>query len=188
MRLSMSHTISLGRATAAHQVFVTPGIYTMRLIAVLSAALCLWTHATLAEPVDYSLPDLSGEMHSLEDYRGKWVIVNYWATWCPPCQEEIPDLVEFHDRHKDEDAVVLGINFEDIGQQQLNSFVDSFLISYPVLRSDPVAVTPLGAVPGLPTTYIIAPDGSAVARQVGPVTRKQLEDYIEKKKQQGNPG
>ena len=83
---------------------------------------------------------------------------------------------------------MLGINYEDIGTEQLASFVDSFLISYPVLRSEPAAVTPLGAIPGLPTTYIIAPDGSPVARQVGPVTRKQLEDYIEKKKQQGNPG
>ena len=61
------------------------------------------------------MPDLSGKMRSLEDYRGKWVIVNYWATWCPPCQEEIPDLVDFHDSHKDTDAVVLGVNFEDIG-------------------------------------------------------------------------
>ena len=68
------------------------------------------------------------------------------------------------------------------------NFVDSFLISYPVLRSEPLATTPLGAIPGLPTTYIIAPDGSPVARQVGPVTRKQLEDYIEKKQKQANPG
>ncbi len=139
-----------------------------------------------AEPVDYSLPDLNGKNHSLADYKGKWVVVNYWATWCPPCQEEIPDLVDFHDRHKDVDAVVIGINFEDIGQKQLETFVDSFLISYPVLRSEPLPATPLGPVPGLPTTYIIAPDGSPVARQVGPVTGKQLDDYIAKKKQQGN--
>jgi thiol-disulfide isomerase/thioredoxin len=141
----------------------------------------------VAEPVDYSLPDVNGKKHSLADYRGKWVIVNYWATWCPPCQEEIPDLVEFHDRHKDDDAVVIGINFEDIGEEQLSAFVDSFLISYPVLRSEPLAVTPLGAVPGLPTTFIVAPDGSPVARQVGPVTGKQLEDYIARKKKDADP-
>ena len=160
----------------------------MRLLALLTTAVFFMSGTAVAEPVDYSLPDMSGKTRSLEDYRGKWVIVNYWATWCPPCQEEIPDLVDFHDKHKDSDAVVLGINYEDIGAEQLASFVDSFLISYPVLRSEPVAVTPLGAIPGLPTTYIIAPDGSPVARQVGPVTRKQLEDYIENKKLQGNPG
>lgn len=142
----------------------------------------LYAVTTSAEPVDYSLPDVHGKEHSLADYRGKWVVVNYWATWCPPCQEEIPDLVEFHDRHKDDDAVVIGINFEDIGEEQLSAFVDSFLISYPILRSEPLAETPLGSIPGLPTTFIIAPDGSPVARQVGPVTGKQLDDYIARKK------
>jgi len=154
----------------------------MRLLAIVF--MCLFAVTGVAEPVDYSLPDLHGKNHSLADYKGKWVIVNYWATWCPPCQEEIPDLVEFHDRHKDDDAVVVGINFEDIGEEQLAAFVDSFLISYPILRSEPLAVTPLGPIPGLPTTYIIAPDGSPVARQVGPVTGKQLDDYIARKKKQ----
>jgi len=142
----------------------------------------LFAATGVAEPVDYSLPDVNGKKHSLADYKGKWVIVNYWATWCPPCQEEIPDLVEFHDRHKDDDAVVIGINFEDIGEEQLSAFVDSFLISYPILRSEPLAETPLGTIPGLPTTFIIAPDGSPVARQVGPVTGQQLDDYIARKK------
>ena len=152
----------------------------MRLLVVVFMILFVGTG--VAEPVDYSLPDVNGKKHSLADYRGKWVIVNYWATWCPPCQEEIPDLVEFHDRHKDDDAVVIGINFEDIGGEQLSAFVDSFLISYPILRSEPLAETPLGSIPGLPTTFIIAPDGSPVARQVGPVTGKQLDDYIARKK------
>ncbi len=160
----------------------------MRLLAVLTTAVFFLAGAANAEPVNYSLPDISGKTRSLEDYRGKWVIVNYWATWCPPCLEEIPDLVDFHEKHMDKDAVVLGINYENIGTEQLVTFVDSYMISYPVLRTEPVAVTPLGAVPGLPTTYIIAPDGSPVARQVGPVTREQLEAYIEKRKQKGNPG
>lgn len=151
----------------------------MRLIAVLSFLLVF--NAGFAEPVDYQLPDLNGETQSLADYRGKWVVVNYWATWCPPCQEEMPDLVDFHERHKDKDAVVIGINYEDIGQKQLAAFVDSFLISYPIWRSEPVASTPLGDIPGLPTTFIISPDGTPVARQVGPVTAEHLEAYIKKK-------
>jgi len=152
----------------------------MRLFAVF---VLLFAASVNAEPVDYSLPDMNGKMHALADYRGKWIIVNYWATWCPPCQEEIPDLVSFHESHKDEDAVVLGINYEDVGKEQLAAFVDSFMISYPILRSEPQASTPLGSIPGLPTTYIIAPDGSPVARQVGPVTKKQLDDYIARKQQ-----
>jgi thiol-disulfide isomerase/thioredoxin len=158
----------------------------MRLLAFVF--LLLLNTTGMAEPVDYSLPDLQGKEHSLADYRGKWVVVNYWATWCPPCQEEIPDLVDFHDRHKDNDAVVIGINFEDIGEEQLTTFVDSFMITYPILRSEPLAVTPLGDIPGLPTTFIIAPDGSPVARQVGPITGKQLDDYIARKKKEADPG
>lgn len=144
----------------------------------------LFSTALFAEPVDYSLPDLKGKTHSLADYKGKWVIVNYWATWCPPCLEEIPDLVSFYERHLQQggDVVVLGVNFEDIGEEQLADFVEGQMITYPVLRSEPLASTPLGPVPGLPTTYIIAPDGAPVARQVGPVTGEQLDDYINSKK------
>ena len=158
----------------------------MRLM--LAAILLALAGLAQAEPVDYSLPGLDGKTHSLADYRGKWVIVNYWATWCPPCQEEIPDLVAFHERHRGKDAVVLGVNYEDIGAEQLKDFVDSFMITYPILRADPDPATPLGPIPGLPTTYIIAPDGSPVARQVGPVTGEQLDEYIARKQAELDAG
>jgi thiol-disulfide isomerase/thioredoxin len=137
-----------------------------------------------AEPVDFTLPDLEGKQRSLSEFRGKWVIVNYWATWCPPCLEEIPDLVEFHDRHKDHDAVVIGINYEEVNEDYLREFVDSHFMTYPVLRMEPVPVTVLGPVLGLPTTYIISPEGERIARQEGPVTGEAIEAYIQRKKQQ----
>ncbi len=165
--------------------FAAKGFFMRLLISIVALVLAA---AAWAEPVDYSLPDLQGKTHSIADYRGKWVIVNYWATWCPPCQEEIPELVDFHERHKDSDAVVIGVNFEDISVEQLISFVDSYLISYPILRSEPLPATPLGPIPGLPTTYIIAPDGSPVARQVGPITGEQLDEYIARKNKEASPG
>jgi thiol-disulfide isomerase/thioredoxin len=137
-----------------------------------------------AEALDYSLPDLDGKTHSLADYKGKWVVVNYWATWCPPCQEEIPDLVDFYEQNRDRGVVVLGVNTEDIGREQLAIFADSYLISYPVLRSEPLFASPLGPVPGLPTTYIVTPEGEPVARQVGPITGEQLEKYIDRKRRE----
>ena len=149
---------------------------------------CVMPFPLLAEaPLEFALPDMQGELHSLDQYRGQWVVVNYWATWCPPCLEEIPDLVAFHERNHGA-AVVVGVNYEDIGTAQLAAFVNRHSMSYPVLRSAPFEDTPLGSIPGLPTTFLIDPDGHAVARQVGPITGEQIEAYIEARKgRQRNP-
>jgi thiol-disulfide isomerase/thioredoxin len=136
-----------------------------------------------ADPVDFTLNDVDGKPRSLSEFRGKWVIVNYWATWCPPCLDEIPDLVEFHEKHKDKDAVVLGINFEEADPERLQEFLDQHFMTYPVLSMDPVPVTPLGPVLGLPTTYIISPQGERVARQEGPITGAAIEAFLERKQQ-----
>jgi len=138
------------------------------------------TLPVVAEKVDFTLTDLDGKSVSLSDFRGKWVIVNYWATWCPPCLEEIPDLVDLYEENRDT-IVVLGIDFEEVNEEYLKGFVDSHMISYPVMNMEPVPVTELGPVLGLPTSYIISPDGERVARQEGPVTREAIEKYIARK-------
>lgn len=134
--------------------------------------------AALAESADFTLPGMDGKEYKLSDYRGKWVVVNYWATWCPPCLTEIPELVDFHEDHKDKDAVVLGVNFEDIGANGLKRFTEEYFINYPVLLTKPGPSSELGPIPGLPTTYMVSPEGEIVARQVGPVTAKTITDFI----------
>ena len=139
----------------------------------------------LSQPVraiDYELPDLNGQMQSLDQYKGKWLVVNYWATWCGTCIKELPDLISLHEDNKEADIVVVGINFESINQERLKAFVAERSISYPVLRTEPVAMTPLGPVPALPVTYIIDPKGEIVAGQVGIVTQQSLEEFINGKK------
>lgn len=131
-----------------------------------------------AEPVDFTLTDMKGVEHKLSDYRGKWVVVNYWATWCPPCLVEIPELVDFHEEHKDKDAVVLGVNFEDISLNGLKQFSEEYFMNYPVLRTKPGPESELGPIPGLPTTYLVSPEGEVVARQVGAITSKLIADFI----------
>ncbi len=132
-----------------------------------------------AEPVEFTLLDLQDVKHKLSDYRGKWVVVNYWATWCPPCLTEIPELVDFHEERKDKDAVVLGVNFENISLSALKQFSEEYFMNFPVLRSKPGSGSALGSIPGLPTTYLVSPEGEVVARQVGPVTAELIADFIE---------
>jgi len=145
----------------------------------------IWLLATVANAatgshtVKASWPDIDGKVHSLSQYKGKWVIVNYWATTCPPCRKEMPELSSFHTRHKDHDAVVLGINFEDIPEAWLHEFLKTTKVSYPVLRSRPLTLTPFGPVTVLPTTFIVSPDGKFMGRQVGTITAAALEHYID---------
>lgn len=129
--------------------------------------------------VDMPLNDVYGNKVNLNSFRGKWVVVNYWATWCPPCIVEMPELQSFHDAHAKKDAMVVGINTELIGKQQLLNFLDDYFITYPVFVSKPTQKSELGLIPGLPTTFLVSPDGKVVARQVGPVTHDMIEQFIE---------
>lgn len=142
--------------------------------------LLVWSVLAMAEAVDFEKVDLEGNTHRLSDYRGKWVLVNYWATWCPPCKEEMPDLEMFHDTHKDKDAVVLGINHEDASLEQLQEFQEDYFISFPLLRGSAYEDGINGPLEGLPTSYLIDPSGEIVAEQVGMVSREAIESFIEK--------
>ena len=134
-----------------------------------------------AVALDMPLNEIDGDQTSLGNYLGKWLVVNYWATWCLPCIAEMPELQSFHDDHADKGAVVLGINAENIGEQQLKDFLETYFITYPIYMAGPTRESGLGSIPGLPTTFVVSPDGELVARQVGPVTREMLEIFIEKR-------
>ena len=153
------------------KLFISAFVFTFMIIVVVKEA----------RAIEYELPDTNGQIQSLDQYNGKWVIVNYWATWCGTCMLELPELIDFH-KNNDVDAVVVGVNFESIKRKDLKAFVSEKSIPYTVLNTEPVQATPLGKVPALPTTYIIDPQGNVVAGEVGIVTRENLEDYITQKK------
>ncbi len=130
------------------------------------------------EPVDFSLPQLNGEQLVLSDFRGQWVILNYWATWCAPCRKEIPELAELHQQR--EDITVLGIAYEDVDAEMFAEFLQDFDVSYPILIADVYQPPePFGAPRVLPTTIILDPTGRSVKAFLGPVTRKDIEAFVD---------
>lgn len=160
------HTRTAARGPARRLLWVWP-------------VLALAAGPAVAQEAEMTLPTLDGGSHSLAEHRGKWVVVNYWATWCPPCLEEIPELVAFHEAHQEEKAVVWGVNFEDISPGALEGFLEEFRVSYPVSTVAPAGNTPLGPVTGLPTTFLVDPRGRVAAKQTGPVTGAMLERIID---------
>ncbi|HYA20302.1 MAG TPA: TlpA disulfide reductase family protein [Burkholderiales bacterium] len=144
-------------------------------------AICV-TLASAANAQDFSLTDTQGQTHRLSDYRGKWVLVNFWATWCPPCLEEIPDLVAVFESHKKE-LEVIGVAMEYRSSKAVTEFADNMFISYPVVLGDDKIAAQIGKVNGLPTSFIFNPDGKLVMRHIGPLNREKIEQILGFKKQ-----
>lgn len=129
---------------------------------------------------NFVLKDTSGKVHALSQYKGKWVIVNYWATWCPPCLEEVPDLVALYDSRKNKDVMVLGVAFDYESVSEVAEYVDDMLMSYPIVLGDDDTIKQIGSAEVLPTTYIYNPLGKLVKTKRGKVTKQYLESVMTK--------
>ena len=128
----------------------------------------------------FVLKDSMGKKHTLSQYKGKWVIVNYWATWCPPCLEEVPDLVALYDSRRNKDVMLLGVVFDYQDTKAVADYVDDMLMSYPIILGDDEVTKQIGSAEVMPTTYIYNPRGELVKTKRGLVTKAYLEDFIAK--------
>jgi peroxiredoxin len=122
---------------------------------------------TLPAP-DFTLKDVHGKPFSLKDYRGKVVLLNFWATWCPPCRREMPSMERLHQKLKGKDFVVLALNQKE-GDDQIFIFTGEIGmdLTIPILFDKDSSVSSAYGVPGLPTTYLIDKKGNIRFRAIG---------------------
>ncbi|QQZ28518.1 TlpA family protein disulfide reductase [Thiothrix subterranea] len=126
---------------------------------------------------NFSFKDIDGKAHQFSEYRGKWVIVNYWATFCGPCVAEIPALNSVAKRFKD-NAVVLGMEAGETPTDELKQFMAQKKIAYPVIPTQDSTMFALGLVYGVPTTFVVNPQGEIVDTHMGAITSAMLQNYL----------
>jgi thiol-disulfide isomerase/thioredoxin len=115
---------------------------------------------------DFTVTDLDGKAISINSLRGKVVLVNFWATWCPPCRAEIPDLVKLQDKYKNA-LVILGISEDEAPLAEVRAFAAEHKINYPIAMTNPDLEKIFKGVSALPTTFVIDRDGKIQQRHVG---------------------
>lgn len=132
-----------------------------------------------APATDFEVTLLSGESFRLSDQKGKVVLMNIWATWCPPCRDETPDLVDLYEKYKDEDYVTLGVSIDEQGESVVRPFMEEYEVTYPMyVDTDGTVMEKYGPTMGIPTTYIIGRKGNLRYFAVGALTKKELEPRI----------
>ena len=126
---------------------------------------------------ELTLTDLEGAPVSLADYEGQWVLVNNWATWCPPCRAEMPELNAYYEAHKDDGFILIGISSGDT-QAQIEAFVQEYGISFPMWQ-DPMSKS-LNAfrMEYLPSSFVIDPSGTVRLAWTGAISLQTLEEYV----------
>lgn len=132
-----------------------------------------------AQATDFEVTLLNGEKFRLSDQKGKVVLMNIWATWCPPCREETPELEDLYRKYKNDGYVTLGVSIDEQGESVVRPFMEEFDVTYPMyIDTDGTVMDKYGPTMGIPTTYIIGRQGKLRYFAVGAVTKKELEPRI----------
>jgi peroxiredoxin len=129
---------------------------------------------------DFELKSLDGKQVRLSDYRGKAVLLNFWATWCAPCKIEMPWFVDLQKQYASQGLQVIGVAMDDSGEETIAKFAQQMGVNYPVLIGKEAVGDAYGGVEFLPTTFVIDRQGRIVDRVFGLVGRSEFEDNIKK--------
>jgi peroxiredoxin len=131
---------------------------------------------TLREQADFTLTELGGETWTLKEQRGKVVLLNFWATWCPPCRKEMPDLEALYRQFKGQGLVILAISDEDAGK--VRPFIAEQKVTYPILLDRGRKVNELFQIEGIPKTFVYDRNGKLVAQSIDMRTRRQFLEML----------
>jgi len=129
---------------------------------------------------DFVLQDLAGNRVKLSDFSGKAVLLNFWATWCPPCKAELPDLVEIQKQFGGDQFTVIGVSLDQTGVEGVRRFVQEWQLNFPILMGNEDIVVSYGNFRGIPTSFLLDSRHELTRRYTGLVTRKMLETDLSK--------
>ncbi|MEI9971136.1 MAG: TlpA disulfide reductase family protein [Ignavibacteriota bacterium] len=135
---------------------------------------------------DFALKDADGKTVRLSDYKGKVVLLDFWATWCGPCRVEIPWFTDMQRKRKDKGFEVLGVSMDDNGWEDVKPFLGEMKVNYRVVIGDDATTQAYGGVDSLPTTFLIDKQGKIAAIHIGLSGRKEFEDGVDELLQEGN--
>ena len=127
--------------------------------------------------LDFKLKDLDGKEVSLSDFKGKKVFLNFWASWCPPCKAEMPDIEKLYNETKDSDLVILAINLGE-SKKDVTSFLENNKYNFPVLLDSDQTIAQQYNVQYIPTSFFIDEDGNIIKTKTGPMTLEEMKSYI----------
>jgi len=135
------------------------------------------TSVSAQEAPDFTLTDIEGNQVSLSDFKGKVILLDFWATWCGPCKMEIPSFIELQNDYRD-DVVVLGVSLDQGGPAAVVPFAKKMKINYPIVYGDGKVVQAYGGIRGIPTTFVIDKEFKIQRKYVGYTDHKVFEQDI----------
>jgi DsbE subfamily thiol:disulfide oxidoreductase len=126
----------------------------------------------------WQLKDLEGKAVSSGDFKGKVVVLNFWATWCPPCRQEIPDFIALQKEYGSRGLTFVGVALDEEGASAVKPFAKDAGINYPLVIGDEKAVTAYESIEVVPTTYVIDRNGIVISRHIGSLSKAEMEQEI----------